>query len=221
MSAPRGTPPQGRNGRIVSGMQNGEAGELAGPGRPRDPSTEERVFAAAKQELAERGFEAFSMRSVARRAGVARPSLLLRWPNRDALILDTLERLAEWPAAEPTASVRAEVEAIVARVCELMEHDMLAIQLRLIADAPRHPELFTAFQRKIMSKGGRRLTRLLQKAVTEGELPAATDIRWAADALIGVIFMRTIRAPGQRPPSAAAQRSIIDAFWTTLALADS
>jgi AcrR family transcriptional regulator len=220
VSDPRGTASQSRNGRKVSRMQPEEASELAGPGRPRDPSTEERVFAAAKQELADKGFEAFSIRSVARRASVARPSLLLRWPNRDALILDTLERLVEWPTPDPNASVLAEVEAIMARVGELMEQDMLAIQLRLIADAPRHPELFAAFQRKVMSKGGKRLTRLLQRAVNEGELPAATDIRWAADALIGVMFMRTIRAPGQRPPSAAAQQNIVNALWTTLTLAD-
>lgn len=216
-----GEAPQARRiSRTVSGMQPEQTGDIAGRGRPRDPSTEERVFAGARQELAERGFEAFSMRSVARRSGVARPSLLLRWPDRDALILDTLERLAEWPRPEAKASVRAEIEAIVARVGELLEQDMLAIQLRLIADAPRHPALFAAFQDKVMSKAGRRLTRLLQKAVTDGELPPATDIRWAADALIGVMFMRTIRSPGQTPPSAEAQLQIVDALWTTLTLAD-
>jgi AcrR family transcriptional regulator len=201
-------------------MQPDQAGELAGRGRPRDPSTEDRVFAAAKEELAERGFDAFSMRSVARRSGVARPSLLLRWPNRDALILDTLERLAEWPTPDAEATVRAEIDAIVARVGELLQHDMLAIQLRLMADAPRHPALFAAFQDKVMSRAGRRLTRLLQKAVTDGELPATTDVKWAADALIGGMFMRTIRSPGQSPPSAVAQRQIVDAFWSTLTLAD-
>jgi fatty-acyl-CoA synthase len=214
------TPQARRISRSVSRMQPEQPGDLAGRGRPRDPSTEERVFAGARQELAERGFEAFSMRSVARRSGVARPSLLLRWPTRDALILDTLERLVEWPRPDPKASVRAEIDAIVARVGELLKHDMLAIQLRLIADAPRHPALFAAFQDTVMSKAGRRLTRLLQKAVTDGELPATTDIRWAADALIGGMFMRTIRSPGQSPPSAAAQRQIVDAFWTTLTLAD-
>ena len=215
----RTVPQVHRVSRSVSRMQPEQSGDFTGRGRPRDPSTEERVLAAARLELAERGFEAFSMRSVARRSGVARPSLLLRWPNRDALILDTLERLVEWPRPEAKASVRAEIEAIVTRVGELLEHDMLAIQLRLIADAPRHPALFAAFQDKVMSKAGRRLTRLLQKAVTDGELPASTDIRWAADALIGGMFMRTIRSPGQSPPSAAAQRQIVDAFWTTLTLA--
>jgi AcrR family transcriptional regulator len=60
---------------------------LNGRGRPRDPTVEARVFDASRAELSERGFEAYSMRSVARRADVSRPSLLLCWPDRDSLIL--------------------------------------------------------------------------------------------------------------------------------------
>jgi AcrR family transcriptional regulator len=192
---------------------------VPGPGRPRDPSTENRVYAAAKQELAERGFEGFSMRGVARRSGVARPSLLLRWPNRDALILDTLERLIEWPRPRPDAGVRAELDAIVAHLGRVMAPEMLSIQLRLIADAPQHPELYGAFQDKVIAKAGKRLVGLLQTAVQEGHLPSDTDVRWAADALIGVMYMRTIRAPGRQPPSRAAQREIVDALWAGLTAA--
>ncbi|BBZ70590.1 MULTISPECIES: TetR/AcrR family transcriptional regulator [Mycobacterium] len=189
---------------------------VSAPGRPRDPSTENRVYAAAKQELAARGFEGFSMRGVARRSGVARPSLLLRWPNRDALILDTLERLIEWPRPRPEAGVRAELDAIVAHLGRVMAPEMLSIQLRLIADAPRHPELYAAFQDKVIAKAGKRLVGLLESAVRERLLPPDADVRWAADALIGVMYMRTIRAPGRQPPSPAAQREIIDALWEGL-----
>lgn len=190
--------------------------ESPGPGRPRDPSVEERVFEAAKTELAERGFEAFSMRGVARKAGVSRPSLALRWPDRDALILDTLERLVKWPMPDPQASARAEIETIVAHVAALLTPMMLGIQLRLIADAPRHPALFAAFQDKVIAKAGSRLTALLDRAVLEGDLPPFTDTRWAADALIGVVFMRTIRARGLRSPSPAMQRRIVDAMWNSI-----
>lgn len=198
------------------GDRDTSAAESAGPGRPRDPTTEERVYAAAKEELADGGFEAFSMRGVARRSGVSRPSLLLRWPTKDLLILDTLEKLVEWPSPRPGADVRSEIAAIVAHVSTLMDGDMLPIQLRLIADAPGHPELFEAFQDKVIYRAGNRLVQLLERAVAEGELSPETDVRWAADALIGVIFMRTIRSRGQRPPSGSAQRQIVDSLWRAL-----
>jgi AcrR family transcriptional regulator len=189
--------------------------DAGGPGRPRDPSVEARVIEAAKEELAERGFEAFSMRSVARRAGVSRPSLALRWPDRDALIIDTLDRLTQWPVPDPSASVRAEIDAVIAHVASLMNPSMLGIQLRLIADAPRHPQLFKAFRDQVMAKAGVRLTTLLDRAVAEGELPPDVDTHWYADALIGVVFMRTLRSAGLKPPSPEAQRRIVDAMWST------
>lgn len=185
-------------------------------GRPRDPSTEERVLEAAKQELAESGFEMFSVRSVARRSGVSRPSLLLRWPDRETLILETLENIVEWPPPIAGGSLRDELSAIVERVVELLDPTTLGIQFRLVADAPRHPELFAAFQDKVMSRARSRLTTLLERAVAEGELPADTDCRWAADALVGVVLLRSIGSPGLRPLSRTSQDRLITSMLTTL-----
>ncbi|WP_372347917.1 hypothetical protein [Streptomyces sp. KL116D] len=50
------------------------------------------MLQAARDELAER-VAAFSMRGVAQRAGVSRPSLLLRWHDADTLIVDALDSL--------------------------------------------------------------------------------------------------------------------------------
>jgi AcrR family transcriptional regulator len=185
-------------------------------GRPRDPAVEQKVFEAATVELAEAGFEGFSVRSVARRSGVSRPSLLLRWPTRDALIVETVERLVEWPRPNVDAPFLDELKAIVARIVELMDPTLLGIQLRIVADAPRHPELFAAYQDKVMTKAATRLSTLLARAVAEGELPEHIDCRWSADALVGVVFMRSIASRDRRPLSASAQGRIVSAFLTTL-----
>jgi AcrR family transcriptional regulator len=185
-------------------------------GRPRDPSIEERVIEAAKQELAENGFEAFSVRSVARRSGVSRPSLLLRWPDRDTLIIETMESISEWPPPNEQATLRDELRAIVRRVVELLDPTSLGIQFRLVADAPRHPELFAAFQDKVMGPAGKRLTTRLERAVAESELPRDTDCRWAADALVGTVLLRSIGSPGLRPLSKTGQERLIDSMLATL-----
>jgi AcrR family transcriptional regulator len=175
------------------------------------------VFDAATVELAENGFEAFSVRSVARRSGVSRPSLLLRWPTREALIMETVERMVKWPRPNPDAPFLEELRAIVARMVELLgSPTTMALQLRLAADAPRHPELFSAFRDKVMTKSAVQLSALLQRAVSSGELPATTDCRWAADALVGVVIVRSIGAIGRGPLSASAQGRIIGSFLKTL-----
>lgn len=167
-------------------------------------------------ELAEAGFEGFSVRSVARRSGVSRPSLLLRWPTRDALILETVERLVEWPRPNADVPFLHELEAIVSRIVELMDPSLLGIQLRIVADAPKHPELFAAYQDKVMTRAATQLSTLLTRAVTNGDLPPHVDCRWAADALVGVVFMRSIASRDRKPLSASAQDRIISSFLNTL-----
>jgi AcrR family transcriptional regulator len=201
---------------IVSVMAKSSADDAPQRGRPRDPAVEDKVFSAAMVELAEAGFEGFSVRSIARRSGVSRPSLLLRWPTRDALILETVERLVEWPKPNVDAPFLDELKAIVARIVELMDPTLLDIQLRIVADAPRHPELFAAYQDKVMTKAATRLSTLLARAVADGELPEHIDCRWAADALVGVVFMRSIASRGRRPLSASAQGRIISTFLNTM-----
>jgi AcrR family transcriptional regulator len=185
-------------------------------GRQRDPSVERRVTEAAKQELAEKGFEAFSVRSVARRSGVSRPSLMLRWPDKDSLIIETLASISEWPSTDPAGGLRDELAKLVGAMVDLLDPTTIAIQLRLIADASRHPKLFAAFQHKVMSSAGNQLADLLERAVARGELAEGIDCRWAADALVGVVFLRTIGAPELRPLSPTAQRRLIDSMMSTV-----
>jgi AcrR family transcriptional regulator len=189
-------------------------------GRQRDPSVERRVTEAAKQELAEKGFEAFSVRSVARRSGVSRPSLLLRWPDKDSLIIETLASISEWPDTDPTGGLRDELATLVRGMVDLLDPTTMAIQLRLIADASRHPKLFAAFQHKVMSSAGHQLDGVLERAVARGELAEGIDCRWAADALVGVVFLRTIASPELRPLSAAAQSRLIDSMLSTVRAGD-
>lgn len=97
-----------------------------------------------------------------------------------------------------------------------MEPPLRGIQLRISADAPKHPQLFAAYQDKVMSRAATRLTTLLERGVAEGELPPHVDCRWAADALVGVVFLQSIASRGQRPLSASAQGRIISGFLTTV-----
>jgi AcrR family transcriptional regulator len=185
-------------------------------GRPRDSSIEDRVIEAAAEELAENGFGGFSVRAVARRSGVSRPSLLLRWRTRDELIVETVQRATKWPSPDPDAPFREELEGIVARIVELLQPDSIGIHLRLVVDAPRYPGLFAAFRDTVMTKAATQLSTLLRRGVAEGELPQHIDFSWAADALVGVLMVRSLAMRDRNPLSPSAQRRIIDTFLKTL-----
>lgn len=59
-------------------------------GRPRDPSIDDRVLAAARELLVEAGWEATTVRGVATHAGVSRAAVLRRWPSKAHLVLDAI-----------------------------------------------------------------------------------------------------------------------------------
>lgn len=56
------------------------------PGRPRDPQIERAILDASVALLDEGGLEAVTVSAVAKRAGVARATIYLRWPTREALL---------------------------------------------------------------------------------------------------------------------------------------
>jgi len=55
-------------------------------GRPADPAKDRDILAAGRALLFQRGPQAVTMEAVARLAGVSKPTLYRRWPNRDALL---------------------------------------------------------------------------------------------------------------------------------------
>jgi AcrR family transcriptional regulator len=57
-----------------------------GPGRPRDRAIDEDILEEARREVAENSIARFSVHAVARRAGVARNTIYLRWSKREDLI---------------------------------------------------------------------------------------------------------------------------------------
>ena len=64
----------------------GLAADRRRPGRPRSETADDAILNAAIALLADGGPEATTIQAVADRAGVARATIYLRWPGRDALI---------------------------------------------------------------------------------------------------------------------------------------
>jgi len=61
----------------------------------RTARTAERVFGAVLELLDERGVDGFQYEEVAQRAGVGRATIYRRWPERELLVGEALERFAE------------------------------------------------------------------------------------------------------------------------------
>jgi AcrR family transcriptional regulator len=62
------------------------------PGRPRSHDVDAAILKAAVELLARKGPDGLTINAVARRSGVARASIYLRYPGREALLAATIRR---------------------------------------------------------------------------------------------------------------------------------
>jgi len=100
------------------------------------------VRVAALAELAEVGWGAFTIESVAARAHVARSTVYRHWPDKLALVVDALEEQSVQPAPEETAEGWPRVVALVRHLAEVMtDTKRSAILPALIDAAERDPSL--------------------------------------------------------------------------------
>ncbi|MFD4266735.1 helix-turn-helix domain-containing protein [Rhodococcus sp. NPDC058481] len=75
-------------------MKTGEeAAETDGErrrGRPRNPAIDDAALAAARELLAEAGWDQTTMVAIAERAGVGKPALYRRWPSKTHLVFEAI-----------------------------------------------------------------------------------------------------------------------------------
>jgi len=69
--------------------------QTRGRGRPRRASASTDILDAALELLAERGFQAATIGSIATRAGVGRNTIYRRWSSKEELIADALQKLLQ------------------------------------------------------------------------------------------------------------------------------
>jgi AcrR family transcriptional regulator len=78
-------------------------------GRPRARGADEAILHATLDLLADVGLEGTTIRAIAERAGVARATIYLRWPSRDALITAAVQRAMGGPPFLMTGDLREDL----------------------------------------------------------------------------------------------------------------
>jgi AcrR family transcriptional regulator len=78
-------------------------------GRPRDPELDRRIAQAALDLFADAGWAGFAMEAVARRAGVGKATVYLRWSSKEALLTDAVTLLLARVADVDTGTLRGDL----------------------------------------------------------------------------------------------------------------
>ena len=175
---------------------------------PRIERSRRIVREAALQELAEVGYGAFTIDSVASRCGVARSTIYRHWPDKVTLIADAFETLNRQPPREPGpegGSARQRIERLLVHLAEVFRDSIFSACVPALIDgAERHPEV-RAFLHRFNDQRGRALVDAVADGVTSGEIADQVDPELAAAALAGTIIYRRVMTGERFDPARVPQ----------------
>ena len=164
------------------------------PGRPRDPEVDRRITQAALDVFGEIGWAGFAMEVVARRAGVGKASLYLRWSSKEALLTDAL--VAELPQVSDvdTGDLHGDLVELATQMLDLYVGPSSRVALRLSLEAPSISgvaERYEAMRTSQISAA----RAIVRRGIDRGELPAGASITLLLDTLTGGAMMHALSTP--------------------------
>jgi AcrR family transcriptional regulator len=183
-------------------------GVASRPGRRRDPSLEPRVVAAALAVYAEAGWSGFSFDAVARRAGVGKAPLYLRWASKEDLLLAAFGAHTTAIMITDSGNLRDDLTEYTCRLIDSKAGPDGWAFLRLHLEATLIPALHASFSSQIANPHVEGARALLDRALERGELRPGSPTDLMLDSLYGAVLIKIILSPpGERERLAQDPRS--------------
>ena len=169
----------------------------ASPGRPRDPELDRRIAQAALDLFGDAGWAGFAMEAVARRAGVGKASVYLRWSSKEALLTDAVHLRLVRVSDVDTGSLRGDLEELATQVLDIYAGRTSRAALRLGLEAAAIPGVAEQYRawRLAQTLAARAIVR---RGIDRGELPAGTSVTLLLDTLVGGAMMHAMSTPADR-----------------------
>jgi AcrR family transcriptional regulator len=161
--------------------------------RRRGAELEDAIRAAVLQLITERGAAGVTMEAVAAAAGTSKPVLYRRWPDGQALVRDTLLRLATTaiPATD-TGSYRTDMLAILRGWVALFTGPSSPALRAVIAAMDRDPELAQAFRDDVIGWRKEQMAELLARGVARGDVRADVPVDLLRELAQSVLWHRLL-----------------------------
>ncbi len=178
-----------------SQLSPGEFKTKRRPGRPRSKRSEEAIIRATTSLLADERYADLTVSKVAARARASKSTIYRRWPTKEHLVIEAFNR---WPSLTPhdRGDVMSDLLNLYRQFLRILHRPPSnAIMPTLVAERAHNPALAAVFD-PLMQRRRDPVRVVLERAMTRGELPRATDVELAVDAIMGVTVLRMYFIPG-------------------------
>ncbi|MFR9801034.1 TetR/AcrR family transcriptional regulator [Pseudonocardia sp. RS010] len=169
-------------------------------GRPRDPDVDRRVASAAVELFGTQGWAGFSVEAVARRAGVGKASIYLRWPSKEALLVGALADRVPPVADVDTGTVRGDLVRLARQLLEMHLGPSGRAVERMGLDAPQLPGVAERWERHREAQV-RAARAMVRRGIERGEIPADTPVTLLLDTLCGGVALHVSSTPERLRPA--------------------
>src|SRR3984893_1446032 len=150
--------------------------KLAAPVDPRVERSRQVILQAALDELGEAGYGAFTIESVAARAGVAKSTIYRHWPDKLALIADAFETFhVEMVPSIETGSPRERVARLVRHVAEVVVDSTFSVCIPALIEGAERDARVREFHHRYSAERRQALVDLIAAGAVSGDFPTAVD----------------------------------------------
>lgn len=165
---------------------------IPGRGRPRDPALDERILEELLDLLGTHGYARLTLDELAGRSGVAKTTILRRWPSKAAVAAAGVERLALQSVDVPDSGIlRDDIHALLQSAVDTFARGRGQFMPRLVREAGHHPEI-TDLLNTVLHTRRQAYRKVLALAIARGELSPSVDQELLIDLLIGPMWLRLL-----------------------------
>jgi AcrR family transcriptional regulator len=161
--------------------------------RRRGAELDTAIRTAVLELLAEHGPAGVTMDAVAAAAHTSKPVLYRRWPDRRALLRDTLLDTATTSIPSPdTGSFRGDMLAVLGAWAALFTGDGAALMRSVVMAVAADPELAATFRTEVIGMRKEEMNALLARAVERGEVRADVPVELVRELGQSVLWHRLL-----------------------------
>jgi AcrR family transcriptional regulator len=190
-------------------VDDGHSPGVVRRGRPLSPELDDRILQAALAMLADVGYAQLRLDALAARAGVAKTTILRRWPSKAAVAAAAVQRLALQTVDVPeSTNLREDLHALVTNAVAAFASGPGRFVPALIRESGHHPEMADLLATVIQTRRAA-YRRVLNRAIARHELHPDVDQDVIIDLLVGPLWTRLLIT--RQPVSQALVEDIVDA----------
>lgn len=159
-------------------------------GRPRDPRTDSAIMAATRRLLTDVGYDQVSMESIARAAGVSRPTIYRRWPSKAHVVFEAAFGTDGGTTGLPrSGDFETDLREFVRGAIAFWREPVVeAATMGILAERRRDSELHIRTQQLLDDRIRAELADLVRAGAEQGRVRPDVDTDTLFNVLVGTTF---------------------------------